>query len=80
MLDVILQQGTGAEAGKNRIRALYMYLGQHCLTVFTDVVDSVSGSIQEPLWYMLGMSEDSYSWKKRETADEFLSSSVSLNS
>lgn len=42
MLNVILQQSTGTEAGKSRVRTLYMYLGQHCLTVFTDVVDSLS--------------------------------------
>lgn len=42
MLNVILQHGSGTEAGKNRVRARYMYLGQHCLTVFTDVVDSLS--------------------------------------
>lgn len=42
ILNVILQQGTGTETGKNRVRALYMYLGQHCWTVFTDVVGSLS--------------------------------------
>lgn len=42
MLNVILQQGTGTEAGKNGLRALYMYLGQHCLTELSDVVGSLS--------------------------------------
>lgn len=42
MLNAILQQGAGTEAGKSRVRALYVYLGQHCLTVFTDVVGSLS--------------------------------------